>query len=84
MQLGFRLSPDTPYDANTVRIFVNGRLAAAVRAGKDRETLIPIAVPPDPQVDLRFDSERSFAPATVLHNQDPRTLATQLVSVETK
>jgi len=84
VQLGFRLSPDSPYDVNSVRVFVNGRLAAAVRAVKARETSIALPLPPDPQVDIRFDSERSFTPATVLHNQDPRTLATQLVEVETR
>lgn len=83
VQLGFRLSPDTPYDANGVHVFVNGRPAASVSAVKSRETIVTIPLPPSPQVDLRFDSEHFFTPATVLHNQDPRTLATQLVDVQT-
>ena len=83
VQVGVRLSPDTPYDTNPVRISVNGRPATTVMAVKNRETTVSMPMPPAPQVDVRFDSERSFAPAKVLHNQDPRTLATQLVEVET-
>ena len=83
VQLGFRLSPDTPYDANGVHVFVNGRPAASLNAVKVRETTVTIPLPPSPQIDLRFDSDHFFMPATVLHNQDPRTLATQLVDVET-
>ena len=39
--------------------------------------LVPI--PPGGTVDVRIVSAQSFRPDDILHNQDPRSLATQLV-----
>jgi hypothetical protein len=38
----------------------------------------------DPNVEITIVSARSFAPASVLHNQDPRVLAVQLLAVRTR
>lgn len=78
--LTFKLSPDTPYASNEITIFVNGLPAAHGVATKDKPTDFDVALPPGP-CDVRITSAQSFAPAAVLHNQDPRTLATQLVGI---
>ena len=78
--LTFRLSPDTPYDADAVRVGVNGRAVGEVVA---RKTPAAINVPlPAGPVEVEMHSQQAFAPASVLHNQDPRILAVQLVEVE--
>jgi hypothetical protein len=79
--LTLKLSPDTPYASNDVTLFVNGVPAGKGVATKDSTTLISVALPPG-NVDIRIASAQSFAPAAVLHNQDPRTLATQLVGIQ--
>jgi len=79
--LTFKLSPDTPYASNELTIFVNGMPAAHGVATRDKTTSIDVLLPPGP-CDLRITSAQSFAPAAVLHNQDPRTLATQLVGIQ--
>lgn len=78
--LAVRLSPDTPYASNDVTVLVNGVLAGKGVATKDKPTVIHVALPAG-SVDVRIASAQSFAPAAVLHNQDPRTLATQLLEV---
>ena len=40
-------------------------------------------LPETPEVEVVIKSARSFVPATVLHNQDDRILAVQLLHVET-
>ena len=77
--LTLKLSPDTPYAANDATIFVNGVEAARGTATREKATTIDVALPPG-NVDLRIASAQSFAPAAVLHNQDPRTLAVELLS----
>ncbi len=77
--LGFGLSPDAPYASNRVRIFVNGIAAGETNATRNGSAMITIPLPSTPSVELNIVSEQSFAPATVLHNQDPRVLAVQLV-----
>jgi len=42
---------------------------------------IDVALPAGP-VEIEMHSQQAFAPASVLHNQDPRILAVQLVEVE--
>ena len=79
--IALRLSPDTPYAANDVTIFVNGVEAGRGVATRDKATLINVALPAG-NADVRIVSAQSFAPAAVLHNQDPRTLATQLVGIQ--
>jgi hypothetical protein len=78
-ELQFRLSHDAPYDANGVRVFAGGREGGrvTVRKGETAKLLVPL--PQGGPIDLRIVSEQSFRPADVLHNQDPRSLATQLV-----
>lgn len=75
------LSHDAPYDANRVRIVVNGREAGVVTAGRTpAETTV--ALPEGADVEVRFIAEKSFSPARVLRNRDPRTLSVQLIGIE--
>jgi len=78
--LAFKLSPDTPYASNDVTLFVNGVEAGRGAVTRDKATTIDVALPPG-NADVRIVSAQAFAPAAVLHNQDPRTLAVQLVDV---
>ena len=78
--IALKLSPDTPYARNDVTIFVNGVEAARGAATREDATMIDVALPAG-NVDVRIASAQSFAPAAVLHNQDPRTLAVQLVGL---
>jgi hypothetical protein len=71
--LTFRLSPDTPYDSSVVHVG-----DAQVVVTKQPATIV-VPIPPSREVAIHAD--QSFAPATVLHNQDPRLLAVQLVRV---
>ena len=70
--LTLRFSPDTPYESNVVTI--NG---ARVTVTKQPSS---ITVPASSQIEIHAD--QAFVPATVLHNQDPRILAVQLLKVE--
>lgn len=81
--LTFRFSADAPYPNDAVQISINGRDAAVVNVGKD-PVVARVALPADPQIDIRLRSSRSFSPGALLHNQDPRTLAVQLTSVVVK
>jgi hypothetical protein len=72
--LSFALSPDSPYDATQVE--VNGQ-RVEVRKGAIARVRVPL-----PPSDIHIVTREAFSPATVLHNQDPRTLAVQLKSVE--
>ena len=71
--LAFALSPDTPYDATAVQVCAQSIM---VRKGE----ITRITVPSAPEIHIV--TQQAFSPATVLHNQDPRTLAVQLKSVE--
>jgi hypothetical protein len=73
----FALSPDTPYESTVVQV---GAQSVVVRKGEIARVTIPLFQAP--YYDIAIRSERAFAPATVLHNQDPRILAVQLKSVE--
>src|SRR6266849_670062 len=67
-----RLSPDTPYDANVVTV-------AGIRTRVTRQpSPITITIASG---DIAIHAEQAFAPASVLHNQDPRILAVQLIRV---
>jgi hypothetical protein len=81
-ELAFNLTPDAPYETDVVQISINGRDAAVVNVGK-QPLVTKLALPAEPQIDVRLRSSRSFAPGAILHNQDPRTLAVQLTHVET-
>jgi len=79
--LTLRFSADVPYETDVVSISIDGRDVAVVNVGKE-PVMAQIALPAQPQIDLRLRSSRSFSPRAVLHNQDPRTLAVQLLHVE--
>jgi hypothetical protein len=78
--LTLRFSSDVPYETNAVQISVNGRDVAVVNAGKE-PVIAKLALPPEPQIDIRLRSAHSFSPGALLHNADPRTLAVQLTNV---
>ena len=77
------LSPDAPYDDNPTEVLVNGRPEATIKATRQPASatveLIPL-LPPE----IEFRAARSFRPADVLKNRDPRTLAVELVRIEQK
>jgi hypothetical protein len=75
------LSHDAPYDSNRVDIFANNAPVATVNVTRQPSSAT-IGVPSGANVEVRFVSHESFAPAAVLHNQDPRTLAVQLLNCQ--
>jgi 4-amino-4-deoxy-L-arabinose transferase-like glycosyltransferase len=79
VRIGLRISPDAPYDTNVVQFFANEEPAGRVSARKGEVVKIDVPVPDG--ATLRMVTEQSFAPASVLHNQDPRLLAVQLTEV---
>jgi Dolichyl-phosphate-mannose-protein mannosyltransferase len=81
--VALKLSHDAPYDTDEVRLLVNNREVARVNVRKNASTA-SIPLPAEPQTELRFIAEKSFSPATALHNQDPRILAVQLLRLETR
>jgi hypothetical protein len=72
--LAFGISPDTPYDSTPVQ--VNAQ-SIVVRKGEIARVSVPLS-----SGDIHIVTQQAFSPATVLHNQDPRTLAVQLRGVE--
>jgi len=80
--LTLRIPGDLPYTADDVTILINGRDSAVLHVGREA-VVANLALPSDPRIDIRFRSSRSFQPSTLMHNQDPRTLAVQLLHVET-
>jgi hypothetical protein len=80
--LSFRLSHDAPYATDDLTVFINGAQVAQVTAARDTTTNAMVPLPPTPDVVVRMVSASSFTPATVLHNQDQRELAVQLVGVD--
>jgi hypothetical protein len=81
-ELMLRLTSDAPYDTDSVEISINGQPAAVVNVEK-KPVLATLKLPAEPQIDLRLRSSRSFSPGAILHNQDPRNLAVQLMDVVT-
>ncbi|HEY2829526.1 MAG TPA: hypothetical protein VGJ88_05355, partial [Thermoanaerobaculia bacterium] len=77
------LSPDAPYESNPTTVLVNGRPEAVINATRQPSSatveLIPLLAP-----EIEFRASKSFRPADVLKNQDPRTVAVELVRVEEK
>jgi hypothetical protein len=69
--LTLRLSPDSPYDTNVVTV-----AGVSTMVTKQPSS---ITIPSVPEINIHAD--QAFAPATVLHNQDPRILAVQLIAV---
>ena len=58
---------------------MNGREAGAVTVRKGETAPLVVPIPAGGTVDVRIVSAQSFRPDDILHNQDPRSLATQLV-----
>jgi hypothetical protein len=81
VRLAFRLSPDSPYEANNVHVLVNGVDAGVVAARKHAASTLDVALPAG-NAEIAIRSEQAFAPASVLHNQDPRILSVQLVGLD--
>jgi len=75
--LTFDLSSDAPYETNDVKVLVDGREAGSAIVKK---TPVSVTVPAGSEIEIR--AARSFRPDDVLHNQDKRLLAVQLVGVE--
>jgi hypothetical protein len=77
------LSPDAPFDSNPTQILVNGRPEAVINATRQPSSatvdLLPL-LPPE----IEFRAAKSFRPADVLKNQDPRTVSVELVRIEQK
>lgn len=77
------LSSDAPFDSNPTQILVNGRPEAVINATRQPSSatvdLLPL-LPPE----IEFRAAKSFRPADVLKNQDPRTLSVELVRLEQK
>ncbi|HEY2094073.1 MAG TPA: hypothetical protein VGJ81_19555 [Thermoanaerobaculia bacterium] len=75
------LSPDAPYDSNPTTVLVNGRPEAVINVTRQPSSatveLIPL-LPPE----IEFRASKSFRPADVLKNQDPRTVSVELTRVE--
>jgi hypothetical protein len=80
--LAFGLSPDTPYQSSSVQVSVDGRDPQSIVVTKDAVARVSVSLPSAPYAEIGIRAQQAFLPATVLHNQDPRTLAVQLKSVE--
>jgi 4-amino-4-deoxy-L-arabinose transferase-like glycosyltransferase len=77
------LSPDAPYDSNPTEVTVNGRPEAKIdvtRQPGSATVNLATLLPPE----IEFRAAKSFRPADVLKNRDPRTLAVELLRVEQK
>ncbi len=73
-----------PYETNDVHVSVNGMAGPSVTAARSAPATLTVALPSVPVVEVTITASRSFAPANVLHNQDPRVLAVQLLRAETR
>jgi hypothetical protein len=82
--LTFGLAHDVPYETNDVRVSVNGMAGPSVTVARTAPATLTVGLPSVPVVDVTITAARSFAPASVLHNQDPRVLAVQLLGAETR
>jgi hypothetical protein len=80
--LAFALSPDTPYDSTNVQVSVDGRDPQSIVVKKGEVARVMVWLPFASYAEIGISAQQAFLPATVLHNQDPRTLAVQLKSVE--
>jgi hypothetical protein len=79
--VALKLSHDAPYDSDDVQFLVNNREVARASVTKSASAA-SIPLPQGPGVELRVIAQKSFSPATVLHNQDSRILAVQLLRLE--
>jgi hypothetical protein len=81
--LTFGLSHDLPYETTDARAVINGVPGPSVTIAHNGRARLVAPLPETPEVEVVILSSRSFVPATVLHNQDQRILAVQLLHVET-
>jgi hypothetical protein len=63
---------------------VNGVVAGHARVARRGTASVTVPLPADPDVEVTLKSAQSFSPAGVLHNQDPRILAVQLLLIESR
>lgn len=81
-----RIHPAVPWPANSVRIAVDGMPVTTLEIprGEERRAVVPLPPPrqADDQVEVTFQSDRSFVPAAAGGSDDDRRLAAQLVDVE--
>jgi hypothetical protein len=82
--LTFGLAHDVPYETNDVHVSVNGVAGSPVTVPRKGTATVSVPLPATPDVEVTIDTAQSFAPAGVLHNQDPRILAVQLLRVVTR
>jgi hypothetical protein len=80
----FGLAHDVPYETNDVDVLVNGVGAGHARVARRGTAAVTVPLPAVPDVEVTLKSVQSFAPAGVLHNQDPRILAVQLLRIESR
>ncbi|MEO6259721.1 MAG: hypothetical protein ABIP63_05195, partial [Thermoanaerobaculia bacterium] len=73
---------DSPYESSPVTVTIAGQASQSVVARKHKQVTLIVSLPAVAEVDVRIHCDQSFAPATVLRNQDPRLLAVQLTGVE--
>ena len=83
LTLTFGLSHDLPYETTDVQAVINGMPGPSVTVEHNGRATLATPLPETPTVEVVIHSTRSFVPATVLHNQDQRILAVQLLHVET-
>ncbi len=83
LTLTFGLSHDLPYESTDVQTVINGVPGPTVTVQHNGRASLAVPLPETPEVEVAIRSARSFVPAAVLHNQDQRTLAVQLLHVET-
>jgi hypothetical protein len=83
VSLTFRLSPDTPYESLRVLCasVVKGSHHRGTESTEITVTRQPSTVTMTANHEIQIHSDQAFAPATVLHNQDPRIIAVQLIRV---
>lgn len=82
LALSFRLSNDSPYETSVVTASAAGQPAHSVTVRKHDVATLNLPLPAAAQTEVHIHSEQSFAPASILQNQDPRLLAVQLTGLE--
>jgi hypothetical protein len=72
--LVFRLSPDAPYESNEIRVNETPLIVTK------QPTSVTVALAPGASV-ITIHAARSFHPAAILGNRDPRDVSVQLLRV---
>jgi hypothetical protein len=82
LRLTLGLDKEAPFETNAVEVLLDGRMAGSLELprGEVRSLVLPLAVKELVEVTLR--SARSYIPAELGINRDPRRLAVQAIAVE--